>query len=232
MSMDRKFCAVVPVKELAQAKQRLAGVLPPSARRGLALAMLEDVLAALAATPGLAGILMITVDDAAAAVGRRFGATISASGAREGHTGAIEAAAAHLASQNLGMVALPGDIPLVQWSDIHRLISAHGEMPAFSIVPARDEQGSNAVLCAPANAVPLRFGPNSFYPHLAAALELRVTPRVLRLPRIELDIDTPDDLAQLRARQPRGRTQKWLEEWDAVTTPRRAAAPRQLGRAR
>ena len=36
--------AVVPVKEFANAKQRLAGALTPDQRRGLCAAMLEDVL--------------------------------------------------------------------------------------------------------------------------------------------------------------------------------------------
>ena len=44
------LCAVVPVKELDRAKERLAPVLPPEQRRALMLAMLEDVLTALAAT--------------------------------------------------------------------------------------------------------------------------------------------------------------------------------------
>jgi len=57
--------AVVPVKELDQAKERLAPVLPPERRRALMLAMLEDVLAALAATPGLGGLAIVTVDAAA-----------------------------------------------------------------------------------------------------------------------------------------------------------------------
>ena len=67
--------------------------------------------------------------------------------------------------------------------------------PAFTIVPARDDLGSNAVLCTPADAVPLRFGDNSFFPHLAAARAHGIEPNVVRLPRIALDIDTPDDLA-------------------------------------
>ena len=44
--------AVVPVKERASAKERLAPMLRPEMRQALALAMLEDVLAALTATPG------------------------------------------------------------------------------------------------------------------------------------------------------------------------------------
>ena len=57
--------AVVPVKELDRAKERLASRLSSELRRALMLAMLEDVLAALAITPGIAGILAVTVDPAA-----------------------------------------------------------------------------------------------------------------------------------------------------------------------
>src|SRR5207249_3657614 len=46
--------AIVPVKALAQAKRRLAPVLPDAARRRLVLAMLEDVLAAVAEVRGIA----------------------------------------------------------------------------------------------------------------------------------------------------------------------------------
>lgn len=84
MSASRKIFAVVPVKELAQAKQRLAGELSAAARQNLARTMLEDVLTALAATPELAGILVVTVDETAAALARQFGAEITADGARGG----------------------------------------------------------------------------------------------------------------------------------------------------
>ena len=43
--MDRSLWAVVPVKDLQHAKQRLAGVLDAAERRALFAAMLEDVLA-------------------------------------------------------------------------------------------------------------------------------------------------------------------------------------------
>ena len=57
-----KIWAVIPVKELGAAKQRLAGALDPALRRELALAMLEDVLDCVAAVPQLAGIIVATVD--------------------------------------------------------------------------------------------------------------------------------------------------------------------------
>jgi 2-phospho-L-lactate/phosphoenolpyruvate guanylyltransferase len=214
MSPNRKLCAVVPVKDFSQAKQRLAGELSVAARKSLARTMLEDVLGALAATPEIAGILVITVDETAAALARRFGAEISAVGARDGHTGAVGAASRLLASRNLDMMAVPGDIPLVEPSDFSQLIVAHADAPSFTIVPARDELGSNAILCSAADAVPLRFGEDSFFPHLAAARAQGIEPRVVALPHIQLDIDTPDDLAILRTLRSRSRTHQLLDEWN------------------
>jgi 2-phospho-L-lactate guanylyltransferase len=84
---------------------------------------------------------------------------------------------------------------------------------AFTITPARDERGSNAVLCSPAGAVPLRFGEDSFFPHLAAARARGIEPEVVRLPRIALDIDTPQDLALLLGTHARTRAHALLRRW-------------------
>jgi 2-phospho-L-lactate guanylyltransferase len=212
----RTIHAVVPMKDTRQAKQRLAGVIGPTQRQELALAMLEDVLAALAVAPELAGILVVTADAAAAAIAARYRARVTADGAHDGHTGAVAAAAHRLAAG--GMLAVPGDIPLLDPDDIRRLVLAHDEAlqrgtRAFTIAPARDEHGSNAVLCSPPGGVPLRFGEDSFYPHLAAARSLGIDPVVLDLPRIALDIDTPEDLALFLATGARTRAHALLRRW-------------------
>jgi 2-phospho-L-lactate guanylyltransferase len=218
MNAHRKICAVVPVKDTRQAKHRLAGVLDEARRRRLALAMFEDVLDALAWVRGLAGILTVTADPAAAAIAIRYGSDILREGASAGHTGAVAAAARALAAHDFAMLTLPADVPLVEANDIRRLIRAHrsavrGRTAAFTIVPARDQRGSNAALCAPADAVPLRFGDDSFLPHLLAAKERGIEPSVLRLPRIALDIDTPGDLALLRNSPSHTRARALLERW-------------------
>jgi 2-phospho-L-lactate/phosphoenolpyruvate guanylyltransferase len=194
MSTNRDIRAVVPVKETASAKQRLAGLLSAGVRQQLALAMLADVLDALAGVPDLAGVIVVTVDPAAAGIASRAGAEVWSDGARDGHTGAVMAAARRLAAQGSAMLTIPGDVPLVTSADIRTLLSAHREAPAFTIVPARDERGSNAIVCSPADAVPLRFGADSYVPHLAAARACGLEPTTVHLPRIALDIDEPDDL--------------------------------------
>jgi 2-phospho-L-lactate guanylyltransferase len=210
--------AVVPVKELDRAKERLAPVLPPERRRALMLAMLEDVLTALAATAGLGGLAVVTVDAAAQRLSARYGARIIEIGARDGHSGAVAAAASLLAAQGCpGMLTLPGDIPLVTPAEITQLLAVHRPAPAFTISPSRDERGSNAIICSPPDAVPLRFGEDSFFPHLRAAEAKGVRPTVLRLPGIALDVDTPEDLAALTLVRAATRAHALLD-------PQRAAA--------
>ncbi len=93
------------------------------------------------------------------------------------------------------MLTLPGDIPLVTADEIGQVVAAHRPAPSFTIVPSHDEGGSNAILLSPPDAVPLRFGVDSFFPHLRAAEAQGIRPTVLRLPGIALDIDNPEDLA-------------------------------------
>jgi 2-phospho-L-lactate guanylyltransferase len=187
--------AVVPVKERGLAKERLAPVLRPQMRQALALAMLEDVLSALTATPGIPGILVVTVDPEASRLAARYGARLVETGARNGHTGAVAAAARLLAAEGCaGMLTVPGDIPLVTPAELAQLLAAHPPAPSFTIAPSRDERGSNAIACSPPDVVPLRFGENSFYPHLRAAEAHGIKANVLHLPGIALDIDNPEDV--------------------------------------
>src|SRR5262249_46246399 len=136
-------------------------------------------------------------------------------------TGAVAAAARRLESK--AMLTLPGDVPLVEQEDIRQLIDAHRDTlrrdaRAFIIVPARDERGSNAILCSPASAVPLTFGTDSFLPHPAAAKRCGIEPKVLKLPRVALDIDTPEDLAHFLAIPSQTRARALLEQWGMRTS--------------
>jgi 2-phospho-L-lactate guanylyltransferase len=200
--MTTDIWAAVPVKEFVGAKQRLAALLTPQQRQALAAAMLEDVLAALAATP-LAGIMVNTVDPVATELARRYGALVVTDGARDGHTGAVMAMARILdAEGRAGMLTVPGDIPRVTSAEIAAVIEARRPAPSLTIVPAHDERGSNAMLCSPPTVMPLRFGDDSFLPHLAAARALGIEPTIVKLPGIALDIDQPADLEALRRATP------------------------------
>ena len=214
----RDIWAVVPVKEFARAKQRLAAILSPRMRQELAVAMFEDVIQALSATRALAGIVVVTVDPTACAIALRYGAKVWSDGARDGHTGAVTAAAHRLAASGSPMLTMPGDIPCVTAADVAHVLAAHPEGAAFTIVPAWDERGSNAILCSPADLVPLRFGPDSFFPHLAAARALGLEPAVVTNDSIALDLDEPAELSRFMEKPSQTRTWDLLNrhraEWD------------------
>lgn len=188
--------AVVPVKNMRQAKQRLAPLLTAEERHGLFRAMLEDVLAALQGVDALAGILVVTPDAEARVLAQRHGARVLDEPCARGHTAAAILGARTLAAEGAaGMLQLPADIPLVGGGDIRALLQAHALTgPAVTLAPSRDERGSNAVACSPPDALPLAFGDNSFYPHLRRARELGIAARVVRRGGLALDVDTPADL--------------------------------------
>ncbi len=214
MTSAASIWAVVPIKETAAAKQRLAPAAAPGFRQAFALAMAEDVLSALAEAPGLAGLIVVTLDPAATQLAARYGARCQTDGARDGHTGAVTAAGRRLIAEGGGgMLTVPGDIPLVTAAEIGRLIEAHGSAPAFTIAPSHDELGSNAILMSPPDAVPLRFGENSYFPHLAAAEACGIKPAVVHLPGIAFDIDNPEDLAHFARLGSRTRAGMLLAEY-------------------
>jgi 2-phospho-L-lactate guanylyltransferase len=211
--MADRIVAVVPVKAIAAAKSRLAASFPPAFRQALARAMLADVLGALAGVSALAATIVVTADAEAASIARGFAAGVSDEAADVGHTGAVMAMARRLTREGRGgLLTLPGDVPGVRVDEISLLIDRHGDAPAFSIVPAHDRRGSNAILMTPPDAVPLAFGNDSFLPHLAAARRCGLEPNVLVLPGLGLDIDNPADLTRFLAAAPPSRTLTFLRD--------------------
>ena len=217
--MTQDIWAAVPVKEFAGAKQRLSSLLTSAQRKALAASMLEDVLAALAKAP-LAGIMVNTLDPLATELAQRYGARIITEAARDGHTGAVAAMARILAAEGReGMLTIPGDIPRVTSEEIAAIVQAGRPAPSLTIVPAHDERGSNAVLCMPPTVMNLRFGDDSFLPHLASARALGIEPTIVKLPGVALDIDQPADVHMfMRATPPMAtRAASLLEQWRQPT---------------
>lgn len=187
---------LVPVKNLRNAKQRLSPALDSSARTELAHAMLADVLQAIA-DYGEDEVSLVTSDPFALDLATQHGFDIIRDDSNLSETDAIAMATEVCVSRGLqSTLVVPGDIPLIEAEDI-RVIYENAPHDGSVLVPSGDKRGSNAVLRRPAALFPLRFGNDSFMPHLAAAIATNSSCVVLSLPRIGLDIDTPDDLQQL-----------------------------------
>jgi 2-phospho-L-lactate/phosphoenolpyruvate guanylyltransferase len=184
---------LVPVKNLANAKQRLASGLEQSTRTELAQAMLQDVLAALSDHE----VSLVTSDPFAVELAGNCGFAVIRDDSNLSETDAIEMATRVCASRGIEeTLVIPADIPLVEPADI-RAVYDGAPANGTVLVPSSDKRGTNAVLRRPAALFSLRFGNDSFMPHLAAAIATNRSCVVLSLPGIALDIDRPDDLRQL-----------------------------------
>ncbi|HYN90533.1 MAG TPA: hypothetical protein VER75_01335, partial [Thermoleophilaceae bacterium] len=91
---------------------------------------------------------------------------------------------------------VPGDTPLLDPGELAGLIAG---TRAVVIVPDRHGSGTNALVLSPPDAIEPSFGPGSFARHVAAAESAGVPHRVEAVPTLALDVDTPDDLAELAA---------------------------------
>jgi 2-phospho-L-lactate/phosphoenolpyruvate guanylyltransferase len=195
-----RTAAVLPIKSFARAKQRLGESVGGGERRELAEAMVGDVLAALAAVPAIADVLVVTAEPIAARAAERAGATVVHDPEEAGQAAAalrgIDAAVGRGAERTL---LVPGDCPALDADEVAGLLASAGAPPEVVIVPDRHGSGTNALLLTPPEAVAPSFGTGSLARHAARAASAGARVRVHELPSLALDVDTPGDLAALRS---------------------------------
>jgi len=212
---------LVPVKDLAQAKQRLAAALDQPARTALAQAMLHDVLATLAEWKGRPAVAIVTSDPFAVELARQYDFEIIPDPANPGETGAIEMATRLCVQRGIdSTLVIPADIPLIAASELEAILE-NAPPEGSVLVPAADGRGTNAAFRRPANLFSLRFGNDSFKPHHAAAQATGKPCVVLQLPGIAVDVDNPSDLQQLISLPGETRSQRLARDLCGAGAPAR-----------
>ena len=215
---------LVPIKNTASAKQRLASILDQPSRTLLAQAMLTDVLTALHDWKNRPNVGIVTSDPYATKLAQDYRFDVIPDPGNPGETGAIEMATRVCVERGVdSTLVIPADIPLIQaWEleEIYKQAPAQGTV----LVPAGDGRGTNAVLRRPANLFPLRFGNDSFKPHHAAAQATGKTCLVLNSPGIAVDVDNPPDLRKLLSLPGETRAQRLSRTWN-LTNQMFAAHP-------
>ena len=204
---------LVPVKILADAKQRLSGILSPEERFALAQAMCEDVLEALARWPNRPAVAVVTSDSFARDLAARFNFEVVVDD-NSGESNAIEMATAVCRDRGVeNTLVVPADIPLIAGAELQEIVDCAPAGGAV-LVPDAAGRGTNAVWRSPGDLFPLRFGNDSFLPHLAAAKATGLPCVVLELPGIARDVDRPQDLRELAAASGERRSQKLVRSWN------------------
>lgn len=189
--------AILPVKRLEAAKQRLGGELEAAARRELAEAMVGDVLAALGSVRGLAGVIVVSGEPIALELAQRAGAATVRDELDAGQSAAAALGIERAAELEAGRVLLvPGDCPALDPDEVGGLLDSSS---AVTIVPDRHGTGTNALLLALPPAIDPAFGPGSCERHRELAEAAGVAATVVSLPSLALDIDTGSDLRALSA---------------------------------
>jgi 2-phospho-L-lactate guanylyltransferase len=184
---------VIPVKVLAEAKSRLAGLTAPD-RSELALAMVADTVAAALAAAPVAALIVVTDDPVAGPELAKLGAVVIADQPPAGLNPALERGARYAEQRwpGRGRAGLAGDLPALRPAELALVLdraAAAREGEAF--VP--DAAGTGTTLYAAGPGRPFRpaFGPGSRDRHLAGGAAELALPELRGLRQ---DVDTPADL--------------------------------------
>src|SRR3954465_12000687 len=182
--------AILPVKRFGRAKQRLTGGFED--RPGLAAAMVADVLDALDAVPELEAGIVVTPRAVSANTDVRIVHDPEEAGQSAAAARGIEAALERGAQR---VLLVPGDCPALDPHEVSALLALSGDVV---IVPDRHGTGTNSLVLTPPTVMAPAFGEGSFERHRGLAAEAGASFIVADARSLELDVDTPDDLAALR----------------------------------
>ena len=200
LAQRRGACALIPIKARACCKTRLAEVLSPSARIELARAMLSSVLTAACNARTVHQVVVISPErdtlppdiPVLADTGESLNGALSQAQRVLHEFGCHE------------IVVLPADLPQINSAEIDTLVQA-ARAGGFAIAPDAAGIGTNALGLASRLPFRFQFGPDSHRLHLLEARRLGLSPSVIRLPGLELDVDSPADLE-------RAEGQPWLTQ--------------------
>jgi 2-phospho-L-lactate guanylyltransferase len=191
--------AILPIKSLDAAKQRLSDGLDLAPRRALAEAMFSDVLVALRRSEAVDAMVVVTGDHGAQRIAGGYGAMVI-DDADHGHNVAATHGIARARERRVARALLiPGDCPLMNAAELDELLQIRVPSPSALIVPDRHGTGTNALLLTPPDALAPSFGPGSHERHRQDAAAAGITVRTVNVPSLALDIDTPEDLAAVES---------------------------------
>ena len=195
--------ALLPLKDLVEAKSRLSGLLNPAQRRALTQAMVEDVLSVLAEHPNISTVTLVSDDPSANMLAAKYGIRhwLESSLGCSGLNPVIAQSCERLFQESdQPVIVLHGDLPCLQGADISAVLQGLAQCDGLVLACDRHERGTNLLAFGPQNRIEFAFGVDSCMRHSAAAKKRGIPVQLLHRQGIALDIDEPQDL-QLLMRQ-------------------------------
>ena len=192
------FFAVIPVKPFVEGKSRLKNILTDTKRRDLNIRMFNHVLTVASGVIGAANTVVVSADENALKMAQESGAHEVYENEPAGLSDALKLGTGIAAAKGADAVLiLPTDLPTVLPEDIRVLVDQTRNSPCVVIAPDRANQGTNALLLSPPDAIGFSFGFESFSTHTKAALAGGIDPAIVKRDRLAFDIDTPEDYWEL-----------------------------------
>jgi 2-phospho-L-lactate guanylyltransferase len=183
--------AIVPLKALHHAKQRLSGRLTAGQRRALMRDVFLHVLDVCRATAAIDQIIAVVGDDAGAALAARRSVTVvHEPGGGLNH--AIRHATGGLPAGTTSLIVV-ADLPELTVDDLSAVITTGDAAPGVLVAPTHDG-GTGALLRRPPDVIAPAFGVASAAAHLRAAQQAGVRAGLIWRRGLARDIDHPADL--------------------------------------
>jgi 2-phospho-L-lactate guanylyltransferase len=188
--------AIIPLRSPACARRRLISVLSEKQRHELFFKLARQTVMALKEVPLIEDLTIVTASAEVETLAAHLEVRVLHQMRDEGINAACEAAIATFSARApTSVLILPGDLPLVSADALNSLMhAARRQTRGVTIVPDRRHVGTNALVCSPADAIRLRFGPNSFSEHLRTAHEHGLEVQIFESAALSLDVDEPEDL--------------------------------------
>ena len=188
-----KIAAIIPVKTFSNAKTRLQ--LPPDKVEALCKIMLEEILQVLSISPKIDKIIMITKEEKAIEIGKKFNTIIIIDEKEEGVNQAVVLADKYLLENNFNAsIVFPQDIPYIKTQDIDFMLNYQMHPNFAIIVPSRKFDGTNALVRMPIDLMKTHYDDDSYRNHMSTAKEHTLNVAMVFVNRIMLDVDDEEDL--------------------------------------
>lgn len=189
---------VIPMKAPNFSKTRLGPYFSSRQRQKLALTMFEQTLSFFSRHFPNYHVLVVTSSALISRVAKKYGATVLVERLPGLNQAATSAAIWSINNGFDSQLLLPADIAQLDVEEMNTLLSAKRALPSVLLAPAEDH-GTNALLTTPPDAIEFHYGVNSSRAHKMAAVSQGASFKSIALPYLALDVDTPDDVAQLAA---------------------------------
>ena len=188
-----KTAVIIPVKTFSKAKSRLE--LSPSQTEKICEVMLEEILQTLSISPQIDKVIVVTKDQKAKEIGKKFNAVLIEDQKEAGVNNAVALADKYLMENNFDMsIVFPQDIPYIKTQDIEFMLQFKADSNFVIVVPSRRFDGTNALVRMPINLMKTHYDEDSYKIHMSTAKELTRDVSLVFVKRIMWDVDNLEDL--------------------------------------